>query len=224
MGRQEASAPARRAPLGRALGLCHHHKCGQFVAFGPEAVGDPAPQTGETHDHAPGIHLVHRRGMDHAVGITRPDLRDVISVWVEMRDQVGHIHPRLAVPAPLAVAAQAERVGLEELAVDLAEARGQGLRVEPVQERLGVEEIHLAGAAGHEQEDAALGLRREMPGPGGERAGRFAGTAFTREQISQTEQSEAAAGRFQEFAPAARQERLRAGAAIGAELRHGTVP
>ena len=44
---------------------------------------------------------------------------------------------------------------------------GQRLAVEPVQERLGVEQVHLAGAAGHEQEDAPLGLRGEMARPRG---------------------------------------------------------
>ena len=65
----------------------------------------------------------------------------------------------------LAMAAQAERVALEELAVDLAEARRQGLAVELVQQRLGIEQIDLAGPARHEQEDAALRLGREMARP-----------------------------------------------------------
>src|SRR5262249_28792399 len=92
------------------------------------------------------------------------DLRDVIGMRVEMPNQIGHIHPGLSVLSPLAVAAQAEWVCLEELAVDLAEGGWQRLRVEPVQKQLGVEEVHLARAARHEQKNAALGLGRQMPG------------------------------------------------------------
>ena len=94
----------------------------------------------------PGHHLVHRRGVDHAVGDARADQRDVVGVLVQVRHQVRHVHARLAVLAPLAVRAQAERVALEELAVNLAEARRQGLAVERVQERLGVEQVDLARA------------------------------------------------------------------------------
>ncbi len=46
--------------------------------------------------------------------------------------------------------------------MNLAEAGRQRLAVEPVQERLGVEHVDLAGPAGHEQEDAPLGLRGNL--------------------------------------------------------------
>ncbi len=153
--------------------------------------------------------------MDHAIGVAGSDQRDVVGVGVQVRHEVRHVHPRLPILAPLAVAAQAKRVGLEELAVDLAEARRQRLRVEPVQERLGVEQVHLAGAAGHEQENAALGLGRQVARPGSQRTGRRAGPCVARQQIRQPEQTEPAAGGFEELAPAARSERLRAGTAAG---------
>ena len=177
MSRQEPGPPARGASFGRPLGLGHHDVGRQVLALRPEAVGDPAPQAGKAHEDPARVHLIHGRGMDHAVGVARADQRDVVGVRVQVRHEVRHVHPRLAILAPLAVAAQAERVALEELAVNLAEAGRQRLRVEPVQERLGVEQVHLARAAGHEQENAALGLGREMARPGSQRAGRRAGRA-----------------------------------------------
>ena len=141
-----------------------------------------------------------------------------------MRNQVRHIHSGLTIFAPLAMAAQAEGVCLKELAVDLAEARRQRLRIEPVQERLGVEEIHLAGAAGHEQKDAALGFGRKMPSSGGKRSAWFLGASVAAEQVGEPEQTEAASGHFEEFATAARQERLGAGAAIEAGLGSCQMP
>ena len=90
-------------------------------------------------------------------------MADVVGVLVQVRHQVRHIHSRLAVPAPLAMRGQAERVVFEELAVDLAEAGRERLAVELLQQRLGIEQVHLAGTARHEQEDATLRLRREMP-------------------------------------------------------------
>ena len=115
----------------------------------------------------------------------RADQRDVVGVPVQVRHQVRHVHARLAVLAPLAMAAQAERVALEELAVDLAEAGRQRLAVEPVQERLGVEQVHLARTAGHEQEDAALGLRGEMRRLRRQRVGRRPGGLAARRALQQ---------------------------------------
>ncbi len=224
MCRQEPRAPARCASLGRALGLRHHDVRRQIFAFGPQAVGDPAPQAGEAHDHPPGIHLVHGRGVDHAVGVARANQCDIIGVRVEMRDEVGHVHPRLSELAPLAVAAQAKRVGFEELAVNLAEAGRQRLRVEAVQKRLGVEQVHLAGTAGHEQENTALGLRRQMAGLRGQWPAAGPGEALTAQQVRKAQQPKAAAGGFEEFTTAARQERLRAGAAVRAGLGHAWGP
>ena len=128
MRRQEAGPPARGAPFGRSLGLGHHDVGRQVLALRAQAVRHPAPQAGKSHDDPPGLHLIHRRGMDHAIGIARADQRDVVGMGVQVRDEVRHVHPRLAVLPPLAMAAQAERVGLEELAVDLAEAGRQRLR------------------------------------------------------------------------------------------------
>ena len=218
MSRQEAGPPAGCAPFGRALGLSHHHVGRQVVALGTQAVRDPAPQAGEAHDDPSGLHLIHRRSMDHAIGITRSDQRDIVGVSVQVRDQVRHVHSRLPILAPLAVAAQAERVGLEKLAVNLAEAGRQRLRVEPVQERLGVEQIHLARAAGHEQENAALGLgRQDGPALASQRPGGSRRPRFATQQIGQPEQPEPASGDLQEFATAARAKRLRAGTAVEGE-------
>ena len=222
---QEPGPPAGRAPFGRSLGLGHHDIGRQVVALGAQAVGDPAPQAGETHHDPARRHLIHGRRVDHAIGIARSNQRDIVGVGVQVRHEVRHVHSRLPILAPLAVAAQAERVGFEKLAVDLAEARRQRLRVEPVQERLGVEQVHLARAAGHEQKNAALGLGRQVARPGSQRTGGRRGPCVACQQIGQPEQAEPAAGDLEELAPAARSERLRAGTAAGqGRLGHSQVP
>ena len=79
--------------------------------------------------------------------------------------------------------AHAEGIALEELAVNLAEAGGQGLAVEPFRDRLGVEQVHLAGTAGHEQEDAPLGLRGKLRRLGRQRIDRRPGRLRGRSTI-----------------------------------------
>jgi hypothetical protein len=109
------------------------------------------------------------------------------------------------------VAAQTEWVAFEELAVDLTEARREGLAIEPVEERFGVEEVDLTRASGHEEEDASLGPGRKVTRPWCQRAGRRAGWSVARQQVDQAEQSEAASCDLEELAAAAREEWLRAG-------------
>src|SRR5262249_15427452 len=67
----------------------------------------------------------------------------------------------------------------------------------------------LAGAAGHEQEDAAPGLCSDSAPLCGERVGRRPGYASPREQIGQTQHAEPTACRLEELTPAAREEWLR---------------
>ena len=120
--------------------------------------------------------MIHRGCVNHAVGVAGPQDRNAVGVRVHVRHQVRHVHARVAVLAPLAMTAQAKRVVFEKLAVNLAEAGGQRLGVEPIQERLGVEQIHLARPAGHEQENAALGLGGHMARPGRQRPVERGGT------------------------------------------------
>src|SRR5262249_5975553 len=130
----------------------------------------------------------------------------------------------LAILPPPAVAAQAERVLLEELAVDSAEAGRARLAVELVQLGLRVEQVHMARPADHEQEDAPLRPRREVAGLRRQRIGRRGplGPRLALEQVGQAQQAEAAAHELQELAAAARQEGLGAGAAsCGARCNHG---
>ena len=102
---------------------------------------------------------------------------------------------------------------------------GNEHRIKAVQERLGVEQVHLAGTARHEQENTSLGLGRKVSGPGGERSTPCpAGPALSTKKVSKPEQPEPTAGSSQEFATAPRQERLRAGTAVREGLGHPWYP
>ena len=84
----------------------------------------------------------------------------------QVRQQLAQLGAALAVPRELAARAQQLGVALDEgepLALD--ERLRERLAVELLQLRLVVEQLELAGPAGHEQVDDALGLGREMRRP-----------------------------------------------------------
>jgi hypothetical protein len=78
--------------------------------------------------------------------------------------------------------------GLDEgQAQVLGHGRRQRLAGILLQRGLGIEKIHLAGSALHEQADNVLGVRREMRCFGRERIGDIACQAFTFEEARERE-------------------------------------
>ena len=94
-------------------------------------------------------------------GVHRADEGDVVHHAGEVRHHLRDPRAALAVPGELERAAHQGAGVLDELdfARDLVEVR---LAVVLVERRLGVEQVHLAGAAVHEQMDDRLGLGREV--------------------------------------------------------------
>ena len=92
------------------------------------------------------------------VYIERMNARSSTTVG-EVRHRVGDPRAALAVPGELERAAHDRAGALDDLdlAGDLVEV---ALAVLLVEHRLGVEQVHLARAAVHEQMDDGLGLRR----------------------------------------------------------------
>ncbi len=219
--RQEASSPARCAALGRSFGLRHHHEGRQVVALRAQTISDPAPQAGKAHQDPAGIHLVHRRSMDHAVGIARAQERDVVGVR-DAGAARGRTYPcptGHTCPICDGCPGRAGSFSRNWLWI-LPKLGGQGLAVEAVQERLGVEEIHLARPAGHEQENAALGLGGKMAGLGRQGISRRTGPGFTPHEVGQAEQAKSAAGGLEKLASTARQEGLGARATADSIMRN----
>ena len=77
--------------------------------------------------------------------------------------------------------------------MDLAEAGRQRLAVELVESGLGVEQVHLARTAGHEQENTALRLGRKMTRMRGQGVGRVPPLRVGLHQVIQAEKAEAVA-------------------------------
>ena len=86
----------------------------------------------------------------------------LVSLRGHVREQVGHFQAGL--PVALERPPGAQQRPLEKLAVlevFVAKAVGRQLPVQLVQQRLGVERIHVARAALHEEVDHSLGCRRQ---------------------------------------------------------------
>jgi hypothetical protein len=94
-------------------------------------------------------------------GVHRADESDVIDLAGQVRHGIGHPHAALAMLSELERAAHqcAGATRVLDFAGDLAEVR---VAVVLVEHRLRIEQVHLAGAAVHEQMDDRFGLRREV--------------------------------------------------------------
>ena len=130
----------------------------------------------------------------------------------QVGQQLGQLGPRLAVPGELELRAQQLGIRIDERRAVALEQLGRGqLAVEPGELGLVVEELQVARAAGHEQEDHPLGLGGEMGRPGRQRVDalgrgrrRRSRVARLAEQLAQGHRSQADAALLQE--PAARDE------------------
>ena len=105
--------------------------------------------------------------MDRRVGRHRVDEGDVIDVLRRMRKKIAHPLATLAVLLELPL--RSDDTSLVFLTTAALRLHLDRLTVERIERRLVVERVDVAGAAIHEEEDHALGLRREMRGLGGER-------------------------------------------------------
>ena len=104
--------------------------------------------------------------MVEGLGMHGPDQGDVVGAATDVGQIVGNSDSRFAMLAKPGIAAhQHGRLLLDEGEPDLLQhGLGHGLAVQLRQFRLRIEEVDLAGGAGHEEKNAALGLAREMSG------------------------------------------------------------
>src|SRR5436190_8608248 len=124
-------------------------------------------------------------------GMHRPDQRDVICTSGDVRQQIGNLHAALAVLAEHPLRAHHRgRVLLQERELRIShDGRRQGLAVILIEQGFRIEEVHLAGAALQEDEDATLSRRREMRFARGQRVRWKAGFRIRGEQAVLSEES-----------------------------------
>ena len=156
--RQEAVRVHRRAGFQRALRIGHHDVGRQRLGFRSQAVNHPRAHARETRNDSAGEQLILRRGVDHHVAVAGADDRDIVDALGEVREQVGDFDAALAVAFEGALGAEQSRFVVDELILRFAELGRPLLAVELVQQRLGIEGVHVAWTAGQEQEDHRLGL------------------------------------------------------------------
>ena len=123
-----------------------------------------------------------------------------------MREKLGDLDAALPPFAEPEGTADIEELGVFGLVRSAAGDRS----VVPGEIRFGVEGVHVAGPPAHEQEDAGLGLGRQVGGLGGQWAGRrFRGQqSFSLHQVGQG-QAPQTGSTLQEKVPASHGSRLR---------------
>ncbi len=100
--------------------------------------------------------------MIERVGVHRFHDGDVVDDFGQVRQQLGKLRAALAVLGELEFRAEQRRVRIDERgAIAFQQLRRRQRAVELRQLRLVVEQLQMAGRAGHEQKDDALGLGRE---------------------------------------------------------------
>jgi hypothetical protein len=98
------------------------------------------------------------------VPVTRPDQRDLVGLRSDAREQLRNLHAGLAVALELPRAAPHRRLGkIDAIGLQPFRHLGRdGFAAMFGQFGLGIERIHVAHAAVHEQVDHCFGVRRKM--------------------------------------------------------------
>ena len=166
-GGQKAAAPVGRAAAWALLAGAEDDEARQVARLTPQAVGRPGAEARSAELLRAGVHENLRRRVVKRVGRHRLDNGDVIGAAGQVRQQFGQLDTAVAVAGEPELRAQAGRVGPDERRTVALEQLGRRQpAVVACQGRLVVEQLQMAGAAGHEQEDHVGRLRREVRPPG----------------------------------------------------------
>ena len=213
----EAGAPVARPVDDRVLIVLHHDERGQVAVLGTDAVIDPGAERRLAREDGAGVHLTDPGRVVDAVGFAGTDDREVVGAGGDVRDPVGEPLAGLAVLFPGALRGEQRGFGFAHRRDDGAEAVGQALAGQLVQQRLGVEEVHLRRTAFHEEEDDALGTGPDLADAGLQ--GRAGGghVDVLGEQVAEGHGAEAEAGVEEEVAT-----RRRGFEAMAAGVVHST--
>ncbi len=188
-GGEECGAPEGSA-LGRLAGA-EDDEAGEVAAFAAEAVGEPGAETRAREGLFARVHLETCAVVIDIVGDHGADDAEVVGVAGEVGKQIADFE------AGLAVAGEFEWRGEEVAgagALELGHGEWEGLAGVRFEGGLGVEEVDVGGAAGHEEEDEILGARGEHGGARGEwvvGGGLIGGAGFVVEKIGEADETEA---------------------------------
>jgi hypothetical protein len=196
----EAGAPVARSVDDRVLVVLHHDERGQVAVLGADAVVDPGAQRRFTREDRAGVHLADAGGVIDAVGLARTDDREVVGARGDVRDPVGEPLSGLSVLLPFALRAEERGLGFAHRGDDRAEAVGQALAGQFVQQRLRIEEVHLRRTAFHEEEDDALGAWLDLTDAGLEGRAGGGNDDLLGEQVAEGHGAQAEAGVEEEVA------------------------
>ena len=163
--RQEARLPVLHPVHRQSQWIVEHDVGGEVLALASQSVHHPRAERRMPGDHPPGLNQIHRRLVRNVRGVEGANERDVIDVPRQVGQCVRHPHAALAVTRKLEGAAH-ERAGVLDV-LDLARNLvGISLAVVRIERGLGIEQIHLARPAIHEQVDHGLRLGRNVRRPG----------------------------------------------------------
>ncbi len=162
--------PASRSPRARL----QHHEAGQICRPGAYCIRHPGAHAGPPELRCAGIGKELGRRMIEDVGRSRLHDRQIVDNFSHVRQEIRNPRTRLAVPGERAIGSQQFRMLFcEHIHEREAPALDERVRNRPAAKllklRLEIEQLELAGAAGHEQVNHALCPRRKMPGLGRER-------------------------------------------------------
>ncbi len=206
--RQKAAVPL---PCGDRLRLAaadrsQHDETGQVVVFAAETVVDPRAHRGPAGDDRAGVHERVRRVVVDLLGLHRANDRNLIRDFAEVRKDMGELLAGL--PPALELVLRSERLEFLPLKLRDLLAFGERLRhrlaVQLGQFWFVVERLEVRRAAGHAQEDHALGLDRQgrrIHHAGPLLPGRLGQAAAGIHQRTKRSQAKADAGLTQEAAP-----------------------
>ena len=159
---KKSGGPVPGAVLGQAKGIIQDHVGGQVLVLRSQAVDGPRSQRGISHEQSSTMDLVERVVVVRMIRPHRIDQADVVGHLRKMGQRVRHPHAGLPMPLKLVLPPH-DHTDVGGVAVpDLFDITGKRLAVILPQERLRIEEIHLARATVHEELDHRLRPGREM--------------------------------------------------------------
>ena len=220
-GRQEAAAPIRVAAAGALRAGAEHDEARQVLRLAAQAVERPRAEARLAELLRAGAHQNLARGVVEGVGRHRLDDGDVVDDLGQVRQQLRKLGAALAVLGELELRAEQLRVRIDERGPVALEQLGRRQRaVELGELRLVVEQLQVAGRAGHEQEDDVLRARRKVRLLRRERIGGRRAAPCAAGQLAERDRPQADAAFLEEPAP---RERLRRDVAVEMVLAvHGS--
>ncbi len=170
--RQEPAAPDALAGVGRLAAAGQHHEAGQVLVLRSQPVGGPGPHRGPAELRRARVQEELGGGVVELVRLHRLDHGEVVDHARQMLPELAELDARLAVAGERERRAQhvghardeGEPLALEQLL-------RAGLAVVLAERGLVVEQVELAGRAGHVQVDDVLGPcgQGRLPGRQGTR-------------------------------------------------------